>query len=96
MNDSSPLSYAKSIAYLRDASTIRAHVLSHFGRAPKLEAIEQIVAKTAPKQSERFECGHLRHEPNQLVRDGKMRCRRCYNDMRNAAARNKRYRDRVA
>ena len=65
MNDSSPLSYAKSIAYLRDASTIRAHVLTQFGRAPKLGEIQRIVSARNPQPkagADHFACGHSRHD----------------------------------
>lgn len=42
---STPWAYAKSIAYIGNASTIRARVCDMYGRAPSVEEIEQLIAK---------------------------------------------------
>ena len=44
-----PLSYAKSIAYIGDASTIRVRTLGMFGRAPSLKVCLGIVAEREAK-----------------------------------------------
>ena len=44
-----PLSYAKSIAYIGDASTIRVLTIRMHGRAPRLEICRRIVAERAAK-----------------------------------------------
>lgn len=44
-SDEGPLAYAKQLArYIKDASTIRAHVMSHYGRAPTLDRIRHLQA----------------------------------------------------
>lgn len=40
-----PVAYATQLArYIKDASTIRAHVMNHYGRAPSLDRIKQLHA----------------------------------------------------
>lgn len=45
MIDATPYTYARSIAYLGDASTVRVRTLDYFGRAPSLAVCERIVAE---------------------------------------------------
>ncbi len=44
-----PISYARSIAYLGDASTVRARTRDEFGRAPPLFVCERIVEERKAK-----------------------------------------------
>jgi len=44
-SEEGPLAYAAQLArYIKDASTIRAHVMSHYGRAPSLDRIRHLQA----------------------------------------------------
>lgn len=44
-SEEGPLAYAVQLArYIKDASTIRAHVMNHYGRAPSLDRIKQLQA----------------------------------------------------
>lgn len=51
MNDTSPYAYAKSIAYLGDASTIQARTRDFFGWSPSIDVCKAIVERRAKEFS---------------------------------------------
>lgn len=86
-----PVSYAKHLAsYIKDPSTIRAHVKTEYGRAPSVDVIRKIQAEL--RKTDRvdgyqlcesryrplFKCGHPETEDNiVLSMNGIDKCRQC-------------------
>ena len=80
MNNSAPLNYAKRLAYLGNASTIRARVLDYYDRAPSLAVCQRIVDERrrefeqvakAPEQREREYRRDLEREAARRYRERK-------------------------
>lgn len=87
----SPVSYAKHLAtYLKDPSTIRAHVKTKYGRAPSVDVIRKIqreIRKTErvdgyqlceSRYRPHFKCGHPETEDNIVIGlNGIDKCKAC-------------------
>jgi hypothetical protein len=100
MNYSTPLAMAQSLAYLPCPSTIRAHVQSHFGRAPSIERCAAIRAAYVKERTPRrkpdtvdsyklkFRCKHPTSADNIYVMStGSQVCATCKRDREETASR---------